>query len=136
LNYFMSSRSNQTKGGSSTAGLGGRHGPYRLDLGKFDVHQVRDEDKLWTDPVAEARARQMAKDGLQRRLKVCLYFSICYRLKKHEKFFKEIGLDAEEFVAYLRYQKRVSTEAAIIKGLVNQMSSNKVELVVHVCVLP
>jgi hypothetical protein len=29
-------------GGSSTAGLGGRHGPYRLDLGQFAVHQVQD----------------------------------------------------------------------------------------------
>ena len=93
-------------GGSSTAGLGGRHGPYRLDLGKFDVHQVRDEDKVWTDPAAEARARQMAKDGLQRRL-------------------KEIGLAAEEFDAYIRYQKRVATEAGMIQGLVKQMSSNK-----------
>jgi hypothetical protein len=93
-------------GGSSTAGLGGRHGPYRLDLGKFDVHQVREEDKIWTDKAAEARARQMAREGLERRL-------------------KEIGLGQDEFEAYLRYQKRTASEAELIRGLVQQMSSDK-----------
>ncbi len=93
-------------GGSSTAGLGGRHGPYRLDLGKFDVHQVADEDKVWTDPEAEKRARQMAKEALEKRL-------------------KEIDMGSGEFAAYSKYASRVQREVELVRGMVAQLSSNK-----------
>ncbi len=36
-------------GSSSMAGLGGWHRLYWLDLGQSDMHQVAEEDKMWTD---------------------------------------------------------------------------------------
>lgn len=47
-------------GGSDTAGLGGRGGPYRLDAG-HEVSQVDDEAKASVSAEARALARRMAK---------------------------------------------------------------------------
>lgn len=55
-------------GGSDTAGLGGRGGPYRLDSG-HPVHQVSDEMKAEVSEEAQERARQMAREGLEQKLK-------------------------------------------------------------------
>jgi len=55
-------------GGSDTAGLGGRGGPYRLDSG-HPVHQVSDAMKAEVSDEAARRARTMAKDALQQKLK-------------------------------------------------------------------
>lgn len=55
-------------GGSDTAGLGGRGGPYRLDSG-HPVHQVSDEMKAQVSEEAQKRAREMAKEGLAQKLK-------------------------------------------------------------------
>lgn len=55
-------------GGSDTAGLGGRGGPYRLDSG-HPVHQVSDAMKAEVSEEATQRARTMAKDALQQKLK-------------------------------------------------------------------
>ena len=54
-------------GGSDTAGLGGRGGPYRLDKG-HKVHQVSDEDKASVSEESRRRAAQMAKEALEKRL--------------------------------------------------------------------
>lgn len=48
-------------GGSDTAGMGGRGGPYRLDKG-HKVHQVSDKDRQ-ISAEARARAAQMGKVG-------------------------------------------------------------------------
>ena len=55
-------------GGSDTAGLGGRGGPYRLDAG-HPIHQVSDEMKAQVTEEAQRRARQMAEQALDEKLK-------------------------------------------------------------------
>ncbi|KAJ3344252.1 hypothetical protein HDU93_000042 [Gonapodya sp. JEL0774] len=54
-------------GGSSTAGLGGRGGPYRLDLG-HNVFQMPDEEKSKVPEAVKRAAREMATEGLRKRL--------------------------------------------------------------------
>ena len=54
-------------GGSSTAGLGGRGGPYRLDAG-HKVHQLSDEEKAQVPKHVLEAARKMGQDALQKRL--------------------------------------------------------------------
>jgi MoxR-like ATPase len=54
-------------GGSDTAGLGGRGGPYRIDSG-HPVHQVTDEMKAQVSSEAFNRAREMAREGLKDKL--------------------------------------------------------------------
>ena len=55
-------------GGSDTAGLGGRGGPYRLDSG-HPVHQVSDEMKAEVSEEAQQKAREMAAEALEQKLK-------------------------------------------------------------------
>lgn len=55
-------------GGSDTAGLGGRGGPYRLDLG-HKVHQISDEMKAQVSEEAQRRAREMGERALEEKLK-------------------------------------------------------------------
>jgi hypothetical protein len=47
-------------GGSDTAGLGGRGGPYRLDKG-HNVHQISDDEKAMVSEEAKRRAREMGQ---------------------------------------------------------------------------
>jgi MoxR-like ATPase len=54
-------------GGSDTAGLGGRSGPYRLDKG-HPVHQISDELKAQVSREAKQRAKEMAKEALEKKL--------------------------------------------------------------------
>lgn len=54
-------------GGSDTAGLGGRGGPYRLDKG-HTVHQVPDHLKESISEEAKKKAREMAKEAMAKRL--------------------------------------------------------------------
>jgi hypothetical protein len=55
-------------GGSNTAGLGGRGGPYRLDRG-HKVHQVSDEAKAEVSEEAKQVAAEMARKGLEDKLR-------------------------------------------------------------------
>jgi hypothetical protein len=74
---------------------------------------VRDEDKVWTDPAAEARARKMGREALEKRL-------------------QEIGLEGAEYSAYLRYSQRVASEVTITTllfvGLFVQENKNRLSL--------
>lgn len=54
-------------GGSDTAGLGGRGGPYRLDKG-HPVHQISDEMKAKVSEEAKQRAKEMANEALAKKL--------------------------------------------------------------------
>jgi len=54
-------------GGSNTAGLGGRGGPYRLDRG-HKVHQVSDSAKAEVSEEQERVAREMAEKALKDKL--------------------------------------------------------------------
>ena len=91
-------------GGNSTAGLGGKHGPYRFDAG-FDVHQVPDEEKKWTDPAAEERARKMAREALAARL-------------------KEISMSSGQFEAYESYRIKVAPQIASLRNVLNSLTTS------------
>lgn len=54
-------------GGSDTAGLGGRGGPYRVDLG-HPVHQISDEMKDQVSKKAIEKAQAIAKEELAKKL--------------------------------------------------------------------
>jgi MoxR-like ATPase len=54
-------------GGSDTAGLGGRGGPYRLDKG-HPIHQISDEMKDQVSEEAKRRAKEMANEALAKKL--------------------------------------------------------------------
>ena len=82
-------------GGSDTAGLGGRGGPYRLDKG-HTVHQVSDEAKAEVSEEARAAAAKAAKDGLEARL-------------------QEIQMGKGQFDMYLTYRERVEQEISLLQ---------------------
>lgn len=96
-------------GGSDTAGLGGRGGPYRLDKG-HTVHQVSEKDKNEVSDEARAEARRIAKEGLQRRL-------------------EEIKLGKNAFGMYLEYRNRVEGEISLLRGLVDELARRAKERV-------
>jgi MoxR-like ATPase len=54
-------------GGSDTAGLGGRGGPYRLDKG-HPIHQISDEMKAQVSEEAKQRAKKMVNEALEKKL--------------------------------------------------------------------
>ena len=74
-------------GGSDTAGLGGRGGPYRLD-GGHPVHQISDEQKSKVSEESRRRARQMAEEALLHRL-------------------KEIEMSSSDYEQYLSFKSKV-----------------------------
>ena len=92
-------------GGSDTAGLGGRGGPYRLDKG-HQVHQVSDAAKSEVSEEAQAMAREMAEEGLRKRL-------------------EEIDMGEGEWEAYLSYFDRIQTQVQQLR-VVLEAIENKV----------
>jgi len=54
-------------GGTGTAGLGGRWGPYRLDANQ-DLVMVPQDKLKWTDEEARKKAQQMADEAYRERL--------------------------------------------------------------------
>mmetsp|Transcript_68537 Transcript_68537/g.190634 ORF Transcript_68537/g.190634 Transcript_68537/m.190634 type:complete len:912 (+) Transcript_68537:1557-4292(+) len=92
-------------GGSDTAGLGGRGGPYRLDKG-HQVHQVSDAAKAEVSEEAQAMAREMAEEGLRKRL-------------------EEIDMGEGEWEAYLSYFDRIQTQVQQLR-VVLEAIENKV----------
>lgn len=89
-------------GGSDTAGLGGRGGPYRLDKG-HRVHQVSDAAKEAVSEESRARAAAAAKEGLETRL-------------------AEISLGKGTFDVYLQYRERVQREIGQLKGIMEELN--------------
>lgn len=90
-------------GGSSTAGLGGKHGPYRRFDGSQDIHQLPDTDKEWSDPVAKAAAKKMAKEKLEERL-------------------RELDMMKGDFEAYGAMLTRVQEEVDAIRELMKALN--------------
>ena len=88
-------------GGSDTAGLGGRGGPYRLDKG-HRVHQVSDAAKEAVSDEARAQAAAAAKEGLDRRL-------------------EEIEMGTGSFEIYLKYRARVGREIDQLKSIMDEL---------------
>ena len=79
-------------GGSDTAGMGGRGGPYRLDLDDgHPVMQMSDEEKAQVSEESKAAARAMAQEALSKRL-------------------QEIGMSSFEDSLYRRFYDPVAIE--------------------------
>uniref|UniRef100_A0A915KL88 VWFA domain-containing protein n=1 Tax=Romanomermis culicivorax TaxID=13658 RepID=A0A915KL88_ROMCU len=83
-------------GGFNTAGLGGAGGPYRLDLGHKEVHQVSDDVKSRIPEHVRQKAREMARRAYAQRLKE-IHMSE-HEAELYEKFYARI----ENYVHRLR----------------------------------
>eukprot|EP00949_MAST-11_sp_MAST-11-sp1_P001342 g1342.t1 len=92
-------------GGSNTAGLGGRGGPYRLD-GGFPVHQVSDELKDEVSEEAKQLARQMAQEAFEERL-------------------REIDMDGHENEVYEKYYGRVSDHVSRLQKVLGSLRASR-----------
>lgn len=90
-------------GGSDTAGLGGRGGPYRLDKG-HPVHQISQAKKDEVSAEARAKARAMAEEALASRL-------------------NEIDMSEKEWEAYQRYFSRVEQESSQLRSVLDNLES-------------
>ncbi|CAM9191702.1 unnamed protein product [Chrysoparadoxa australica] len=90
-------------GGSDTAGLGGRGGPYRLDKG-HPVHQVSDEDKAAVTEEGRRRQRQMADEGLKQRL-------------------KDIGMGKVDYDRFKRFEERVAADSQELRVVLESVDS-------------
>jgi hypothetical protein len=90
-------------GGSDTAGLGGRGGPYRLDKG-HPVHQVSQEKKDEVSAATRAKARAMAEEALAARL-------------------EEINMSDQEWATYQRYVDRVEPEISQMRAILGNLES-------------
>ncbi|KAJ3411077.1 hypothetical protein HDV05_002776 [Chytridiales sp. JEL 0842] len=88
-------------GGSDTAGLGGRGGPYRLDKG-HQIHQVTDAEKAAVPPHVLEAARKMGREALQKRL-------------------QEISMSATQGQTYADLSSRIRADSerlkAVLEGL-------------------
>ena len=94
-------------GGSNTAGLGGRGGPYRLDRG-HKVHQVTEEAKTQVSEEARTEARRMAEEGLKKRL-------------------AEINMSEQEWDMYRRFVDPIKDDIVRLKSVLNQVNNKNVE---------
>ena len=96
-------------GGSDTAGLGGRGGPYRLDSGHA-VHQVSDDEKAKVTEDAKEKARQMAQEALQKKL-------------------KELGMDELDWKRYHHLKEHVAVPIQQLQVLLKDIQRRKQERV-------
>eukprot|EP01034_Spumella_vulgaris_P025897 gene25897-32404_t len=96
-------------GGSDTAGLGGRGGPYRLDAG-HTVHQVSDEIKAAMSAESKAKAKAMSVAAMAERL-------------------KEINMGARDFTTYSKYKAKVENQIHQLRSILEELSRRKSERV-------
>lgn len=94
-------------GGSDTAGLGGRGGPYRLDRG-HNVHQVSQGSKDQVSAEAAKAARAMAQKALDERL-------------------SEINMSETEWDMYRRFVDPISKDIATLKAILKQVDMKHAE---------
>lgn len=88
-------------GGSDTAGLGGRGGPYRLDRG-HKVHQVSDKAKAEVSNEARAAAKEIAQKALKQRL-------------------QEIGMEEQQWTMYERFANPIRDDISKLRGILDAM---------------
>ncbi|GMF35841.1 unnamed protein product [Phytophthora fragariaefolia] len=90
-------------GGSDTAGLGGRGGPYRLDK-DHPVHQVSQEKKDEVSAEARAKAQAMAQEALADKL-------------------RDIDMSDREWETYQSYFKRVERESSQLRAVLANLEA-------------
>eukprot|EP01060_Flectonema_neradi_P023062 TRINITY_DN3129_c0_g2_i1.p1 TRINITY_DN3129_c0_g2~~TRINITY_DN3129_c0_g2_i1.p1 ORF type:complete len:1879 (+),score=356.83 TRINITY_DN3129_c0_g2_i1:191-5827(+) len=96
-------------GGTDTAGLGGKVGPYRIDAG-HPVHQVSDEAKASVPEHLKEQARKMGKEALKKRL-------------------DEIHMTSSESTMYNRAHEAVRKEVAMVQTMLKGLQSKEGERV-------
>jgi hypothetical protein len=89
-------------GGSDTAGLGGRGGPYRLDMG-HTVHQVSPEMKAQVSEAAKEQARKIAREALNKRL-------------------EEIQMGKNDYHTYMQYKKNIEAQIGQLRATFEELS--------------
>ena len=94
-------------GGSDTAGLGGRGGPYRLDRG-HKVHQVSDKAKEEVSEEAKQAAKQMAQKALDEKL-------------------AQIGMGQEDYKMYKDFSANIQTDVAKLRSILASVESRTQE---------
>ncbi|OQR83325.1 hypothetical protein ACHHYP_14843 [Achlya hypogyna] len=94
-------------GGSDTAGLGGRGGPYRLDKG-HKVHQVSQAKKDEVTDDARRKAKAMADAALADKLKA-------------------IDMTGGEWQAYQKYFGRIEQETAQLRSVLDNLEAREKE---------
>jgi hypothetical protein len=94
-------------GGSDTAGLGGRGGPYRLDKG-HKVHQVSEAKKNEVSEEAKAKAREMAEEALKAKL-------------------DDIEMTGGEWEAYEKYLGKVQQEVQQLRLVLEAVEARQQE---------
>ena len=94
-------------GGSDTAGLGGRGGPYRVDAG-HPVHQISDEHKSEVLREAEMRAKAMGREAMAQKL-------------------EEIGMGKHHWNQYEEIFSRVGPAIRQLKGVFDTMETKRTE---------
>ena len=96
-------------GGSNTAGLGGRGGPYRLDKG-HPVHQVSDAAKAEVDEATKAKARAIAEQAFKERM-------------------REIDMSEDEENFYTKMHARVADEIEQLRVVLGALEARAKERV-------
>jgi MoxR-like ATPase len=94
-------------GGSDTAGLGGRGGPYRLDLG-HKVHQVSDEMKAQVTEEAQRRAREMGERALEEKLKELKMGKLDW--ERYDRLHQRVEVQIQQLQVHLKDIKRRKEE--------------------------
>ena len=92
-------------GGTDTAGLGGKVGPYRIDSG-HPVHQVSDEAKAAVPEHLKEQAKKMGKEALKKRL-------------------QEIHMTSAESTMYNRAHDAVRKEVAMVQTMLKGLQSKE-----------
>jgi len=100
-------------GGSDTAGLGGRGGPYRLDSG-HPVHQVSDEMKAQVSDEAKRRAKEIAKEALEKKLEELNMGKLDW--KRYNNLRTQVEEQIVQLKSHLKYLERRSEERVWMKN--------------------
>ena len=98
-------------GGTGTAGLGGRAGPYRLDVGQ-DVHMLNEDEKGGVEQSALDAAKRMADEAYAARL-------------------QELGLAAHDAAEYDSYLSAVQPQVFRMRRLLREHQTRAEERVWH-----
>jgi len=96
-------------GGRDTAGMGGKGGPYRLDVGN-PIHQISDAEKRNISREIEESARKMGQEELKRRL-------------------EQIDMSEYENEAYDRFFNSVTTQVEQLRQILESLQSKSKERV-------
>jgi hypothetical protein len=94
-------------GGSDTAGLGGRGGPYRLDAG-HPIHQLSDDLKQQVLSEAQRRAKEMGRAAMAEKL-------------------REIGMGRHEWDQYEQIYERIAPAVSRLRQLFASMDTKRKE---------